>query len=197
MPVTGEDSVEQALVHVARGIFAERGYAEASLNVIVEAAGFSKGAVYYYFSSKQDLFRAVYLAEQQRLIKSVVLAAGAAGAEAGAGPWDAFHAGVRAYIEGLLDSSVRRIVLIDGPVALSWDEIRDAAVPSGIRLIRDGLSRAADAGLLAGHRVDLLANFIYGAVCEAAHLVGNSPHPDDMLGPVLAELRSMLDSLVA
>jgi hypothetical protein len=61
-------------------------------------------------------------------------------------PWVAFHAGIRAYIEGLLDQSTRRIVLIDGPLALGWGEIRDAAFPSGVRLVSDGLARAGLGG---------------------------------------------------
>jgi AcrR family transcriptional regulator len=185
-----DDGVEAALVSVARTFFAERGYADTSLNMIVEAAGFTKGAVYYYFSDKRDLFREVYVAEQRRLSKVVVAAF-----REEPDPWEAFHAGVRAFIGGLLDPSVRRIVLIDAPVALGWNEIRDAAQPSALKMIRSGLATAAEVGLIAEHRVDLLANFVYGIVCEAAHLVGNSQNPDEIIEPVLGELRDALDRL--
>jgi len=39
--------------------FAELGYSGASLNRIIDAAGISKGATYYYFDDKADLFAAV------------------------------------------------------------------------------------------------------------------------------------------
>jgi AcrR family transcriptional regulator len=185
------DDVGASLVIVARGFFAERGYANASLNAIVEAADLTKGAVYYYFPNKRELFREVYVAEQQRLTKAVV----AAFREEN-DIWEAFHAGVAAFLRGLLDESVRRIILIDAPVALGWHEVRSAASPSNVALIRNGLNRAADAGLLPGHRVELLASLIYGAVCEAAHLVGNSEHPEETIEPMLAELRLTLDRLV-
>lgn len=188
---TPPKGAEPLLVSVAREFFAERGYADASLNTIVESAGLTKGAVYHYFSNKRDLFRAVYVAEQRRLIRTVVKAF-----RAETDLWEAFHAGVDAFVHELLDEPVRRILLMDAPVALGWHEMRTAAVPTGVDLIRDGLTRAADAGLLRDHRVDLLANLVYGAVCEAAHLVGNSPHPDEAIGPVLQELRIMLDQLV-
>jgi AcrR family transcriptional regulator len=189
--VTAEpDAVERTLVDTARSVFAERGYGEASLNTIAEAAGVTKGAVYYYFADKQDLFRAVFRAEQRRLMQEVVTTA-----RREDDPWEGFHTGVHAYIHGLVDEAARRIILVDAPVALGWEEIRNTSFPSGLGLIREGLTRAANAGLLADHRVDLLATFIYGAVCEAAALVGNSEHPDQALEPVLAELRTALDRL--
>lgn len=36
--------------------FASRGYYEASLNRVIEAAGISKGSMYYYFDGKEDLY---------------------------------------------------------------------------------------------------------------------------------------------
>jgi AcrR family transcriptional regulator len=183
--------VEASLVTVAREFFAERGYANASLNAIVEAAGLTKGAVYYYFPNKRELFRAVYVAEQQRLTRAVVAAF-----LGETDIWEAFHAGVEAFLRGLLDEPVRRIVLMDAPVALGWHDVRNAGSPSSIELIRGGLNRAAGTGLLPGHRVDLLSGLIYGAVCEAAHVVGNSERPEETIGPMLAELRLTLDQLV-
>jgi len=45
-----------AILDVARHLFAERGYRGASLDSIAEAAGFSKGAVYSNWPSKEALF---------------------------------------------------------------------------------------------------------------------------------------------
>jgi AcrR family transcriptional regulator len=44
------------LLDLAIGEFAERGFEEASLNEILSRAGISKGAYYYYFDDKEDLF---------------------------------------------------------------------------------------------------------------------------------------------
>jgi AcrR family transcriptional regulator len=51
------------LLDAAGRVFARRGFHAASLEEIAEEAGFSKGAVYSNFASKQDLF-AVLLAER-------------------------------------------------------------------------------------------------------------------------------------
>lgn len=45
-----------AILVVARRLFTERGYRGASLDAIAEEAGFSKGAVYSNWSSKEALF---------------------------------------------------------------------------------------------------------------------------------------------
>lgn len=49
----------QAVLDAARRQFEERGFQGASLDGIAEAAGFSKGAVYSRFASKDDVFLAV------------------------------------------------------------------------------------------------------------------------------------------
>jgi AcrR family transcriptional regulator len=47
------------LVRTALRLFAERGYAGVSNREIVETCGCTKGAIYWYFESKEDLFRTV------------------------------------------------------------------------------------------------------------------------------------------
>ncbi len=47
------------IVQAALEVFAEKGFAAAKLDDIARRAGVSKGALYLYFETKQDLFRAV------------------------------------------------------------------------------------------------------------------------------------------
>jgi len=47
------------ILEAAATEFADHGYTGASLNRIIEAAGISKGAAYYYFDDKADVFAAV------------------------------------------------------------------------------------------------------------------------------------------
>lgn len=49
----------KAIVAVAAEEFAEHGFAAASYNRIIERAGISKGAMYYYFADKDDLYKTV------------------------------------------------------------------------------------------------------------------------------------------
>jgi AcrR family transcriptional regulator len=47
------------LLSAALRVFAERGYREAGVDEIAAAAGYSKGALYWHFSSKEDLLMAL------------------------------------------------------------------------------------------------------------------------------------------
>jgi len=55
----GDAPVRDRLVRTALRLFAERGYGGVSNRQIVEACGCTKGAIYWYFESKEDLFRSV------------------------------------------------------------------------------------------------------------------------------------------
>ena len=54
----GRDGREE-LLEAALRVFAERGYRDSSVDEIAERAGYSKGALYWHFSSKDDLFFAL------------------------------------------------------------------------------------------------------------------------------------------
>src|SRR3569623_493960 len=47
------------IVQAALQVFSEKGFAGAKLDEIAARAGVSKGALYLYFETKEDLFRAV------------------------------------------------------------------------------------------------------------------------------------------
>ncbi len=47
------------ILRAARAIFIERGYLEARVEDIAKRAGLSKGAVYFYFTSKREVFDAL------------------------------------------------------------------------------------------------------------------------------------------
>ncbi|WP_031511169.1 TetR/AcrR family transcriptional regulator [Streptomyces megasporus] len=52
--------VPQRLLAAATRLFADRGYDRTSVQEIVEAAGVTKGALYHYFGSKDDLLHEIY-----------------------------------------------------------------------------------------------------------------------------------------
>lgn len=54
-----KDERPAEIVAAALEVFAEKGFAAARLDEIARRAGVSKGAVYIYFETKEDIFRAV------------------------------------------------------------------------------------------------------------------------------------------
>jgi len=63
------------LLAAAAEVFAQRGYHSATIDEVAEAAGFTKGAVYSNFSSKEDLFLALAQRRQEQLISAFEAAA--------------------------------------------------------------------------------------------------------------------------
>ena len=55
-----QTSVADDVLRAALGLFAAQGYANTSVQQVVEAAGVTKGAMYHYFQSKDDLLFAIY-----------------------------------------------------------------------------------------------------------------------------------------
>lgn len=62
---------QESLLAAAAEEFAAHGYAGASLNRVIEAAGISKGSLYYYFDDKSDLFTTVIEEAVERLLSDV------------------------------------------------------------------------------------------------------------------------------
>ncbi len=72
-------TVPERLVEVARELFAERGFERTTVQDVVAAAGVTKGAMYHYFTSKDDLLAEIYarvLRMQMSRLESFVNAEG-------------------------------------------------------------------------------------------------------------------------
>lgn len=65
------DQKREAILEVARAVFSEEGYAEASMSTIAARLGGSKGTLYNYFKSKEDLFAAYVREECSRFAESL------------------------------------------------------------------------------------------------------------------------------
>jgi AcrR family transcriptional regulator len=77
VPEKAEPVVER-LGRVSVELFAEHGYAQTSVQQIVDAAGVTKGALYHYFKSKDDLLFDIYdrLLSMQREHLDAIVAEG-------------------------------------------------------------------------------------------------------------------------
>ena len=67
----GRTAVRRRLLDAALEVFAEQGFASASLDQVAEAAGLTKGAIYSNFASKDDLFFAMMKDQVMKRIEAV------------------------------------------------------------------------------------------------------------------------------
>ncbi|WP_022893817.1 TetR/AcrR family transcriptional regulator [Agromyces subbeticus] len=160
------------ILGLAERAFAERGYAGVALEDLVADAGLTRGALYHHFGSKAALFGAVLEHAQGEVARAVELAAGA-----DADPLTSFLAGCRAFLEASFAPGVRRILLVDGPAVLGWDDWRAGDLESSARLLDEGVAELAAAGIIAPERLRTVATMISGALNEVA-VAGAAASPD-------------------
>lgn len=178
-----------ALVAEARRQFARDGYAAVGLAGIVDALGLTKGALYHHFTSKAALFRAVVEQVQAKVAERVVAAA-----EAESGSWRQLTAGCEAFLRAGADPEVQRILLIDGPAVLGWDDWLALDDASSGRHLREALEAVIADGVLATRPVEPLAHLLSGAMNEAALWLARSGDPHALDDTVTA-LLALLDGL--
>jgi AcrR family transcriptional regulator len=91
---------QRALLGAAREVFAERGFADASISDVVERAGSSVGSLYHHFGGKSELFLALWQ-EHQLAHENAASKAVAEARQAGlADPAELFSIGARAFLAG-------------------------------------------------------------------------------------------------
>ena len=54
-----KERAKDRIVEAAREVFSKKGYHEATMDDVAEQLGVSKGALYQYFNSKEDLYRTI------------------------------------------------------------------------------------------------------------------------------------------
>jgi AcrR family transcriptional regulator len=183
------EATTAALVEAGRELFAQDGYAATSLDAVVERAGVTKGALYHHFGGKRELFAAVFEAEQDRLIAAELEAY-----EGEHDPWRAFEAGCVAFVEACQEPGAQRIFLLDAPVALGWERIRELEAGAMAMMIT-GIQRAIDEGRLEPRPVRPLAHLLFGAICETAMVVARASDQESALREGVEELRRTLAAL--
>jgi len=178
-----------ALLKQARKLFAARGYGDVGLTEIAEAAGVTKGALYHYFGSKQGIFRAVVESIQREVGEKVVRAADVA-----EDPWDQFVAGCVEFLRASSRPRVRRILLIDAPSVLGWNEWRAMDEANSARHLREALASLIEAEILPSQPIEPLTRLLSGAMNEAALWLADSradlPQVVAALTDLLAGLRT-------
>ena len=182
------------LIAAARGLFAERPYAEVATEEIVRRAEVTRGALYHHFTDKRDLFRAVH----EQMEAEVVERIGRELADTASGdPIEGLRTGVRSYLDACADPSFARITLIDAPAVLGWAEWRRIDGEHALKLIMLGLEGAMDAGALRRQPVPPLAQLLLATMGEAGLVIANAADPAATRLEIEGALLAWLDGMRA
>jgi AcrR family transcriptional regulator len=185
---TQHQDTRRKILDSAARIFSEKGFYGSVVDDIVKASGTSKGAVYFYFQSKEQIFLS--------LVENYV---GMVAQELQA----AVHRsrGLMAQVEAAVATLVRsfqahrslaKIVLIDWPAAgAEFQGKRIALKAMLVEVLRGYLDRAVQDGKIAPQDTELAAYVWIGAISEVVvrWLSTGKPSP---LEEVLAPLTRLL-----
>lgn len=188
-------ATRRALLDAARELFAEGGYHATAAGEVVRRAGLTRGAMYHHFEDKKDLFRAV-VEEVEDDIDGIVLAEARRVLGETSDTWETFLAGHRAYLEVCLRPDVRRILLLDGPVVLGWEEWHEIDAAHAVSQIEAGLESMMENGTMDRRPVRPLAHLLHGAVLEAALYVAVAGDPETARDEIWDGLERLLEGLL-
>ncbi|ATC25809.1 TetR/AcrR family transcriptional regulator [Caulobacter vibrioides] len=183
----------QRLVAHARALFAERGFEGVSVDEIAAAAGLTKGAVYYQFKDKTDLFRAAceaVLADVRDRVETASMGHSAHHLDeiviGGDRLYDAYDA-----------PDARRLLLVDGLTVLGVDGWIALQEPVGVGLIAHALSHLADERLIEPDVVPALAHLLFGAFVQGALRIAASSDPQAAGVEVRRATRTLTQALLS
>lgn len=157
----GQETRERILAEALR-LFAARGFARVSVEEIADAAGVTKGAVYHWFTDKDDLGRELQHELYQRLSAVSLRALDPHGDTI-----ENMRRSFGAYLEALGDLDEARFFLRDAWVIPALDEGGRSDHEDAIEMVRDILAVAVARGEIVALDPDALAHVLMGAWAEA------------------------------
>lgn len=162
-----------ALLGAGRELFAAGGYAGVTTEELVRRAGVTRGALYHHFEDKRGLFRAL-VEEVERELDGVVLGAAREALEDSSDVGVAYAAGFDAFLEACASPDVGRLLFVDGPSVLGWEEWHEIDARYALAQNEAALRALIDAGLMEDRPVRPLARLLHGASIEAARYVASA-----------------------
>jgi AcrR family transcriptional regulator len=164
------EATRAALVRAGRELFGERGYGGVGTEEIVARAGVTRGALYHQFADKRALFRAVL----EDLEEEVIAQIGQQAAATATSVEEALGATMAAWLDACENPEIQRIMLLDAPGVLGWEEWREIGQRYGLGATIALLEAAMEEGVVARQPARPLAHVVIGALDEAALYVARA-----------------------
>ncbi|WP_297515134.1 TetR/AcrR family transcriptional regulator [uncultured Caulobacter sp.] len=183
----------QRLVAEARRLFADKGFEGVSVDEVAAAAGLTKGAVYYQFKDKTDLFRAAceaVLADVRDRVETASMGQSAH-------HLDEIVIGADRLYDAYDAPDARRLLLVDGLTVLGVDGWTAMQEPVGVGLIAHALGHLADEKLIEPDVVPALAHLLFGAFVQGVLRIAASADPGTAGREVRRATRTLTQALLS
>lgn len=172
------------VLDAATELFSGKGFADVSVDDIARVAGVTRGAAYHHYRSKVELFRAVAARLQARVAAAVLTAA-----EEHQHPAMQLRAGSHAFLDAITAAPAVRILLVDAPSVIGWEQWRQLDVENSAAHLREAVQAAGAPAAL----VDALTAQLSGAMNEAALWIAQHDAPES----AREQAHDALDRLIA
>jgi AcrR family transcriptional regulator len=165
---------ERQLVELGEELFAERGFAKASMDELARRAGVTKPVIYELFGSKEGLFRACLEGLALRLAEEIAEAArGADAASAAPDPEARLRAGGLAFLRFAQQNRVAYELLYEGRFSDAAVTVRKRQAALILELMREMAPEDVDP-----RELELAAHAVNSAYEGVAHWMWDHPEVD-------------------
>src|SRR5215210_776605 len=165
---------ERQLVELGEELFAERGFAKASMDELARRAGVTKPVIYELFGSKDGLFEACLEGLALRLAESIADAArGADAPPTAADPEARLRAGGLAFLRFAADNRVAYELLYEGRFSDAAVRVRKRQAALILELMREIAPDDVDP-----RELEVAANAVNSAYEGVAHWMWDHPEID-------------------
>ncbi len=178
-----------ALVAAGYRRFGENGFRATSVEDLASEARLTTGALYHHFPTKTALFEAVFVQAHTDLMTASARAAH--GASDGI---EELALGFEAFLDGVLQPDMQRILIVDGPAVLGLARYTELDEQYAHAVIVHALTAAAQAGTISVEDPETATRLLLGALTRGAMLIANSPDPVETRHAVAKSMRALLSS---
>ncbi len=168
------EDTRRALLRAARQAFAEKGYADTTLEDIVGPARLTKGALYHHFASKAAVLEALYVEMEEALAKQVREAVESAGGDA----WSRVVAALESFFAGSSEPDYARIVLREAPHVLGGHHGRELDQAIALGLVCQLVQSLHDEGMLPTIPITATARVLLAATSELVLTMAEAENPE-------------------
>lgn len=178
------------LIAAGRRAFAQKGYADASMDDFTAEAGLTRGALYHHFGDKKGLLAAVIAEIDAEMAERLAAIAARAPDR-----WQGFVDENVAYLEMALEPEIQRVMLRDGPAVLG----DPASWPSAdlcFKAISASVERLQEEGFVGNVDAQATARLISGASLYAAQWIAGSDDPKSTLTKAIPAFVALMEGLL-
>ena len=180
----------RALLDAACEFFAEHGYEATSTAELVRSIGMTRGALYFHFRDKTDLFAAAY--QEQRVALAHTIAARLQTVKGA--PWRRVIAtACQAFVDSAMDPKVRRILFVDGPAVMDREVVREPE--PALLVLRNVLEPLMDESEVDPLPLDPFVHVFWAACLEAGIYIVNAADSAAARKEMLGTLESLITGM--